>query len=126
MIAQYSRLIKRSSDFSDDILDRPNEAKLDYDSLRVSFGLICLTFGREDVDAQGINGLNTNTPLFTHLLLSSKRFQDPNSIDAVENASTCTGTTMGGDLNRCVRANKNRSASPREETRLETRWTNFG
>jgi hypothetical protein len=80
-----------------------NETRLDYDSLRVSFALICLTFGREDVDSQGasIGGLTTNTPTFSHpSFSSSKRYQELNAIDAIENISTCTGTTMAGELNK--------------------------
>jgi hypothetical protein len=79
-----------------------HETKLDYDSLRVSFGLICLTFGREDVDSQTASsgGITTNTPTYTHSFLSAKRLQEFNAIDAVENISTCTGTTMGGEMNK--------------------------
>jgi hypothetical protein len=64
--------------------------------------LICLTFGREDVDSQtaSIGGITTNTPTYSHSFISSKRLQDFNAIDAVENISTCTGTTMGGELNK--------------------------
>ncbi|CAF0727285.1 unnamed protein product [Rotaria sordida] len=79
-----------------------NETKLDYDSARVSFGLICLTFGREDVDSQGasIGGITTNTPTFNNLFMSAKRYQELNAIEAIDNTSTCTGTTMGGELNK--------------------------
>ena len=70
--------------------------------MRVSFGLMCLTFGREDVDTPSvnINGMATNTPTFNHPLLSGRRYQEMNSIDAVENTSTCTGATVGGELNK--------------------------
>ena len=79
------------------MIPNANETKLDYDSLRVSFGLICLTFGREDVETQSasIGGMTTNTPTFNHPFLSAKRFQELNAIDAVETMSTCTGTTVG-------------------------------
>ncbi len=88
--------------FADTLIPNANETKLDYDSLRVSFSLICLTFGREDVDSQTANmsGIATNTPTFNHSFLSAKRYQEMNAIDAVDNMSTCTGTTMGGELNR--------------------------
>lgn len=79
-----------------------NEFKLDYDSLKVSFGLICLTFGREDVDSQGgasTGGITAYTPTFSHPYLSAKKIQELN-VDAIENISTCTGTTMGGDMNK--------------------------
>ncbi|CAF3408781.1 unnamed protein product [Rotaria sp. Silwood1] len=78
------------------------ETNLDDDSLRVSFGLICLTFGREDVDSQGTNmgGITTNTPTFNNAYLSAKRFQELSAIEAIDNTSTCTGTTMGGELNK--------------------------
>jgi hypothetical protein len=63
---------------------------------------MCLTFGRDDVDSQGASsgGITTTTPTFTHQFLSSKRLQELNGIDAIENISTCTGTTMGGELNK--------------------------
>lgn len=78
------------------------ETKLDMETLRVSFSLICMTFGRDDVDSQGnyVPPLTANTPTFNHPVLSSKRFVDVNSIDAIENTSTCTGTTMVGDFNK--------------------------
>ncbi len=84
------------------MIPNPDETKLDFAGLRVSFGLICLTFGREDVDSQGasIGGITTTTPSFTHSFLSAKRLQELNAIDAVENISTCKGTTMGGELNK--------------------------
>ena len=75
----------------------------------MSFGLICLTFGREEVDSQSISGgvgsgvdggSSAYTPSIAHSFLSSKRFQELNAIDAVENASTCTGTTIPGELNK--------------------------
>ncbi|CAF4502133.1 unnamed protein product, partial [Rotaria sp. Silwood2] len=48
------------------IISNECESKLDDDSLRVSFGLICLTFGREDVDSQGasVGGITTHTPTY--------------------------------------------------------------
>jgi hypothetical protein len=88
--------------FKGDLIDNWNETKLDHDSLRVSFGLICLTFGREDVDSQSasIGGMTAHTPILNHPFLSTKRLQELNAIDAVENISTCTGTTLAGELNR--------------------------
>jgi hypothetical protein len=84
------------------LISNPNERKLDHDSLRVSFSLMCLTFGRDDVDSQGASsgGITTTTPTFPHQFLSAKRLQELNGIDAIENISTCTGTTMGGELNK--------------------------
>ncbi|CAF3845624.1 unnamed protein product, partial [Adineta steineri] len=85
------------------LIPKPNETKLDYESLRVSFGLICLTFGREDIDTQGISSMGSivaNTPIFNHPFVSAKRFDELNGLDAVENISTCTGTTMAGELNK--------------------------
>lgn len=73
--------------------------KIDYETLHISFGLICLTFGREDADSQIVSGsISANTPIFSHSYIPLKRFQDLNSIDAIESASTCTGTTLGGEL----------------------------
>ena len=79
-----------------------SETILDCASLRVSFGLICLTFEREDTDSQAasIGGVTTYTPTYNQSFLSSKRIQELNAIDAIENTSTCTGTTVGGDLNK--------------------------
>lgn len=78
------------------------DIKWDLDYLRVSFSLICVTFGRDEVDSQGtsIGPLNTNTPTFSHPYLPTKRYPDLNSLDTIENTSTCTGTTMVGDLNK--------------------------
>lgn len=78
-----------------------SETKLDGESLRVLFGLICLTFGREDLDTQSASGgtiHSMHTPTSIHPFLSSRRLQDLNAIDAVENISTCTGTTMVGEM----------------------------
>lgn len=81
--------------------------KIDTETLRVSFGLICLTFGREEVDSQSISGGVSSgadgngpvyTPSITHSFVSSKRLQEVNALDALENASTCTGTTIPGEL----------------------------
>jgi len=84
------------------LIPNADEITVDYNSLRVSFGLICLTFGREDSDSQSasIGGITTTTPTFSHSFLSTKRLQELNAIDAIENISTCTGTTMGGELNK--------------------------
>ncbi|CAF2646870.1 unnamed protein product [Rotaria sp. Silwood2] len=84
------------------IISNECESKLDDDSLRVSFGLICLTFGREDVDSQSasVGGITTHTPTYNNPYLAGKRFQELNAIDAIDNTSTCTGTTMGGELNK--------------------------
>ena len=78
------------------------DIKWDLDFLRVSFSLICVTFGRDEVDSQGtsVGALATNTPTFSHPYLPIKRYPDLNSLDTVENTSTCTGTTMVGDLNK--------------------------
>ena len=80
------------------------DVKLDLETLHVTFSLMCLTFEHEEYDSQGppISELSTHTPTLTHSSFSSsKRLQELNAIDAIENASTCTGTTMGGgDLNK--------------------------
>ncbi|CAF0736616.1 unnamed protein product [Adineta ricciae] len=98
----YNKQVKTIPLCINEMIVKPSETTIDHTSLRVSFGLMCLTFGREDVDtpSANINGMATNTPTFNHPLLSGRRYQELNSIDAVENASTCTGTTMGGELNK--------------------------
>ncbi|CAF3840940.1 unnamed protein product [Rotaria magnacalcarata] len=79
------------------------ERKIDYDNLRILFNFMCLTIRCEDADAQGANSVvTTNTPTFSNSFLSSKRLQEFNAIDTIENASTCTGTTMGIELKRQV------------------------
>lgn len=78
------------------------DINLDYESLHVTFSLMCLTFGRDDLDTHSPTtpGASLHTPTMHHILLTSKRLHDLNAIDAAENASTCTGTTMGGELNK--------------------------
>lgn len=78
------------------------DIKLDDESLRVSFEIICLTFEREDIDSQGpsIGSITNNTPTYSNTFLSSKRIQELNAIDAIDNTSTCTGTTMAGEPNK--------------------------
>ncbi|UJR27028.1 hypothetical protein I4U23_008332 [Adineta vaga] len=99
----YNKQVKTIPLCINELITKPAETKIDLPSLRISFGLMCLTFGREDVETPGvnINGMTTNTPTFNHpSLISARRLQELNPIDAVENASTCTGTTMGGELNK--------------------------
>ncbi|CAM4873794.1 unnamed protein product [Rotaria socialis] len=86
------------------LMSKTKERKIDYDNLRILFDFICLTFEREDADAQGANSVvTTNTPTFSNSFLSTKRLQEFNAIDAIENASTCTGTTMGIEIEWLLR-----------------------
>jgi hypothetical protein len=78
------------------------DIKWDLDYLRVTFSLICVTFGREDVDSQGtsIGAVTTNTPTFNHPFLPARRYPELTSIDMIDNTSTCKGTTLVGDTNK--------------------------
>ena len=53
-----------------------------------------------DTQSTSGGGVSMHTPTFAHPFLSSKRLQELNAIDAVEYISTCTGTTMVGELNK--------------------------
>ena len=100
------------------------DIKLDLDQISVSFSLICITFGREDVDSQGtsIGVLTTSASTFNHPFLSAKRYAELNALEPSDNNSTCTGTTMVGDINRHDRP---RAVSGRRmNLRLEIHWIN--
>ena len=88
--------------FAGSLLPNDSKIKLTNESCRVSFSLICLTFGREESEPQGSSIVGSTSTKFisNHPMLSNKRYQELNNIDAVENTSTCTGTTMVGDGNK--------------------------